>query len=44
MSSDRERVVGRMPLEMGADDCLRKPLDPARLMTRVKATLRRAQG
>lgn len=31
-------------MEMGADDYLRKPLDPARLMTRVKAALRRAQG
>ena len=31
-------------LEMGADDYLRKPLDPTRLQTRIKAALRRAQG
>ncbi|NNL30393.1 MAG: Flp pilus assembly complex ATPase component TadA, partial [Gemmatimonadetes bacterium] len=31
-------------MEMGADDYLRKPIDPPRLQTRVKAALRRAQG
>jgi type II secretory ATPase GspE/PulE/Tfp pilus assembly ATPase PilB-like protein/ActR/RegA family two-component response regulator len=29
-------------MEMGADDYIRKPIDPKRLQTRVKATLRRA--
>lgn len=31
-------------MEMGADDYLRKPIVPARLQTRIKAALRRAQG
>lgn len=31
-------------MEMGADDYLRKPIDPARLQTRLKAALRRAMG
>lgn len=31
-------------MEMGADDYLRKPLDPARLEARIKAAIRRAQG
>ncbi len=31
-------------MEMGADDYLRKPLDPARLQARVRAALRRAHG
>lgn len=31
-------------MEMGADDYLRKPVVPARLQTRIKAALRRAQG
>lgn len=31
-------------LQQGADDYLRKPLDPARFLTRVKAVLRRANG
>ena len=31
-------------MEMGADDYLRKPLDPARLQARVRAALRRASG
>lgn len=31
-------------IEMGADDYLRKPIDPARLQTRMKAALRRAMG
>jgi DNA-binding response OmpR family regulator len=31
-------------LEAGADDFIRKPLDPRIFMTRVKAVLRRARG
>jgi type II secretory ATPase GspE/PulE/Tfp pilus assembly ATPase PilB-like protein/ActR/RegA family two-component response regulator len=31
-------------MEAGADDYLRKPIDTARLQTRVRAVLRRAQG
>ena len=31
-------------IEMGADDYLRKPLDPGRLQARIRAALRRAQG
>ena len=29
-------------LELGADDYVRKPIDPGRFLVRVKATLRRA--
>jgi type II secretory ATPase GspE/PulE/Tfp pilus assembly ATPase PilB-like protein/CheY-like chemotaxis protein len=31
-------------LEAGADDYIRKPVDPAKFLTRVKAVLRRARG
>ncbi len=31
-------------LEAGADDYIRKPLDPPRFMTRIRATLRRTRG
>ena len=31
-------------MESGADDYIRKPIDPPRFLTRVKATLRRAGG
>ena len=31
-------------MEAGADDYIRKPLDPRKFMVRVKATLRRASG
>ncbi|MEX2281080.1 MAG: type II/IV secretion system protein [Gemmatimonadota bacterium] len=31
-------------LEQGADDYMRKPMDPNRFLSRVKAALRRAQG
>ncbi len=31
-------------MEEGADDYIRKPIDPPRFVTRVKATLRRAGG
>lgn len=31
-------------MELGADDYLRKPIDPPRLQSRVKAALRRVQG
>ena len=31
-------------LEAGADDYIRKPVDPAKFLTRVKAVLRRAKG
>jgi type IV pilus assembly protein PilB len=31
-------------MEQGADDYIRKPIDPPRFVTRVKATLRRAGG
>lgn len=31
-------------MDAGADDYLRKPLDPARFLSRVKAALRRVQG
>lgn len=31
-------------MESGADDYIRKPIDPARFLTRVKAALRRAGG
>jgi DNA-binding response OmpR family regulator len=31
-------------MEQGADDYIRKPIDPPRFLTRVKATLRRARG
>jgi DNA-binding response OmpR family regulator len=31
-------------LEEGADDYMRKPMDPNRFLSRVKAALRRAQG
>ena len=31
-------------MEQGADDYIRKPIDPPRFLTRVKATLRRAGG
>lgn len=41
-SPDPETEIELM--EMGADDYLRKPLDPARLEARIKAAIRRAQG
>jgi len=31
-------------IEEGADDYIRKPIDPPRFMSRVRATLRRARG
>ena len=31
-------------MEQGADDYIRKPIDPPRFLTRVKATMRRARG
>ena len=31
-------------MEQGADDYIRKPIDPPRFLTRIKATLRRARG
>ena len=31
-------------LDLGADDCLPKPLDPERFLTRVQAALRRRRG
>ena len=39
-SEDSEVVV----MDQGADDYVRKPIDPARFVARVKATLRRAGG
>jgi len=36
-----DRVVG---LELGADDYVTKPFDPAELLTRIKALLRRLGG
>ena len=41
-TADEESEIELM--EMGADDYLRKPIDPPRLQTRVKAALRRAMG
>ena len=41
-SSDPEREISLM--ELGADDYIRKPLEPRRFMLRIKATLRRAQS
>jgi DNA-binding response OmpR family regulator len=41
MSSVTDRVVG---LEMGADDYLPKPFDPAELRSRVKSVLRRTMS
>jgi DNA-binding response OmpR family regulator len=41
-SDDGETEVALM--NEGADDYMRKPLDPARFMARVKAVLRRAVG
>ncbi len=41
MGSTTDRVVG---LEMGADDYLAKPFDPAELRSRVKAVLRRTMA
>ncbi len=31
-------------MDRGADDYVRKPIDPARFVARIKATLRRAGG
>jgi DNA-binding response OmpR family regulator len=31
-------------MEQGADDYIRKPIDPPRFLTRIKAALRRARG
>jgi DNA-binding response OmpR family regulator len=31
-------------MDQGADDYVRKPIDPARFVARVKAALRRAAG
>jgi DNA-binding response OmpR family regulator len=39
-SSEKDSELAVM--EAGADDYLRKPLDPPRLLARVKAVLRRA--
>ncbi|MGL5837461.1 MAG: response regulator [Sphingorhabdus sp.] len=41
MGSTMDRVVG---LEMGADDYLPKPFDPAELRSRIKAVLRRTMS
>ena len=41
MGTTTDRVVG---LEMGADDYLAKPFDPAELRSRVKAVLRRSMA
>jgi two-component system phosphate regulon response regulator OmpR len=41
MGTTTDRVVG---LEMGADDYLAKPFDPAELRSRVKAVLRRTMA
>ena len=31
-------------MEQGADDYIRKPIDPPRFVTRIRAALRRARG
>ena len=38
---DHDKIVG---LELGADDYVTKPFNPAELMARIRAVLRRAQG
>ena len=38
---DQEKIVG---LELGADDYVTKPFNPAEVVARVRAVLRRAQG
>jgi len=38
---DQDKIVG---LELGADDYVTKPFNPAELMARIRAILRRAQG
>jgi DNA-binding response OmpR family regulator len=39
---DKESEIELM--DMGADDYIRKPIDPPRFVTRLKAALRRAGG
>lgn len=39
-ADDSSRIAG---LEMGADDCLQKPLNPRELVARIRAVLRRAR-
>jgi DNA-binding response OmpR family regulator len=41
-SSDHDSEVAL--IEAGADDYIRKPIDPPRFIARVKAALRRAGG
>jgi two-component system response regulator ResD len=41
--SDGEQAEVEL-MDMGADDYIRKPIDPPRFVTRVRATLRRALG
>lgn len=38
--ADEEPIL----IEEGADDYIRKPIDPARFVARIKAALRRAAG
>src|SRR4051812_12750654 len=40
-ASDSERTYA---LEIGADDCLIKPIDPRELLARLRALLRRVRG
>ena len=42
LTVDQHERTEVQPLDEGADDYIRKPLDPARFMVRVKAALRRA--
>jgi type IV pilus assembly protein PilB len=44
LTGNEEARVEAELMDDGADDYLRKPIDPARFMARVKAVLRRADG
>jgi two-component system phosphate regulon response regulator PhoB len=42
LTGEEDPEIEALLIEEGADDYIRKPIDPARFVARVKATLRRA--